>query len=285
MAEQNQPRVDPSDWASRRKDAMNRARELRSRIKEAEGNQGTTDTSSQVSNSELQRQQRSRQLEATQKLLNSQKSGINGIGLGSEVQVSKASFDDKGRNLYERPIGGSSRRVLGSSSTDHFVTEKPQYPQPMTSKLSLHANSNYLEEDFVAADVDKSKRDGNLSNKMRTLSITAAEDGVHSTVREMPIEVKGRGRGRGRPRPSITGCETYIGEVHGSRQSVAVNDRIECRSKSPYSTSTTSSSSMQINDKQERRDDAAIQSYLRYDFKSIASSSDSRFCLTLIFAS
>ncbi len=267
MTEQNQPRVDPSDWASRRKDAMNRARELRSRIKEAEGNQCTTDSSSQVSNSELQRQQRSRQLEATQKLLNSQKGGINGIGFGSEVQVDKTSLDDEGRNLNEGPI-----------STDHFVTQK-QFPQPLPSKLS-HANSIYLEEDFVTANVDKSKRDGNLSKKMHTLSITATEDKVHSTVREMSNEVKGRGRGRGRPRPSVSGGDSYIGEVHGSRQSAAVTDRIDCRSKSPYSTSTKSSSSMQINDKQDRcdddddDDDDAIESYLRYVFKSIASSAD-----------
>jgi len=61
-----QPKVDPNDWANRRKSAMNRARELRSKIKD---NTDTASISSMQSKSELQRRQRSKRLEATQKLL------------------------------------------------------------------------------------------------------------------------------------------------------------------------------------------------------------------------
>lgn len=261
MTEQSQPRVDPSDWASRRKDAMNRARELRSRIKEAEGIQGTID-SSLVSKSETQRQQRIRQLEATQKLLNSQTNGINGIGFGSEAQFVRSSFDDGRQNLIEQPVRGSNRRIHDGSGTNP-IEKLSQYEKPMSSKSSLQTNMNNFEEEFFTTSLEKTRMDVNLSKSMQTLSLAATEDGMQSTVREMPIEVKGRGRGRGRSRPSVSGGESYIEEAHGSRQSAVVIESVDSRTKSPYSTSTFSSSSIRVNDKNEGYDDAAIQSYLR----------------------
>ena len=269
MTEQSQPRVDPSDWASRRKEAMNRARELRSRIKETEGNQGRAESPSLASKSELQRQQRSRQLEATQKLLDSQTGGINGTGFGSGRPIVKKSSDDEARNLIERPAGGSSSRGLNGSEAELTVSQKPggpypQYQKPLPSKWSLHSNSNqYFDGELT--NVDLSKRESSLSKNMQTLSIAATEDVIHSSVREISVEVKGRGRGRGRARPSISGGESYIGEIHGSRQSAVNNEsQFDSRSRSPFSTSTISSSSNRKNDKKEERDDSAVQAYLRY---------------------
>ena len=85
MAEQDQPRVNPSDWASRRKHAMSRARELRSRIKDAEHHPGSSDASL-TSRSERQRQRRSRQLEATQKLLDGHAGGFAEVSSGRSVR-------------------------------------------------------------------------------------------------------------------------------------------------------------------------------------------------------
>ena len=247
---------------------MNRAREIRSRLKEAEGNQGTSDETSLVSKSEVQRQQRSRQLEATQKLLDSQTGGMNVTGFGSGRQVGQKSFDNEARHQVERPGRDRSSRAL-EVETDSQRIRNPKTDHPKSLPVKLHANSNqYSESDLVSAIVDTSKRDGNLSKSMQTLSIAAIEDGMHSTVREMTAEVKGRGRGRGRPRPSVSGGESYIGEVIGSRQSAMVTERaVDARSRSPYSTSTMSSASNMFNDKQEGCDDAAIQAYLRYAFK------------------
>ena len=247
---------------------MNRARELRSRIKEAEGNQGRAESPSLASKSELQRQQRSRQLEATQKLLDSQTGGINGTGFGSGRQIGKSS-DGEARNLIERPAGGSSSRVLNGSEAELTVSQKPggpypQYQKQLPSKWSLHSNSNqYFDGELT--NVDISKRESSVSKNMQTLSIAATEDVIHSSVREISDEVKGRGRGRGRARPSISGGETDIGEIHGSKQSAVNNEsQFDSRSRSPFSTSTVSSSSNRKNDKKEERDDSAIQAYLRY---------------------
>eukprot|EP00986_Skeletonema_menzelii_P003483 scaffold1057_cov194-Skeletonema_menzelii.AAC.2 len=58
-----------SDWSSRRKSAMNRARELRSKIKEMHSENGDDTSNAIMTSREIQRQRRSRQLEETQRLL------------------------------------------------------------------------------------------------------------------------------------------------------------------------------------------------------------------------
>lgn len=243
---------------------MNRARELRSRIKEAEGNQGTADASSLASKSELQRQQRSRQLEAAQRLLDSQTSGINVTGFGSGNPVSKKSFDDEIR----RSVGGRSGRALDGSETKTAVSQKTVnahilYQERLPSKRT---NSNqYFEGELDLTNMDKPTR--------HSSSIAVTDDDTHPTVREVAVEVKGRGRGRGRSRPSISGGESSVGEIPGSRKSQVVDDNIlPARTRSPHSTSTmsSSSSSNRIHNMQVRRDDpsirdhSSVQSYLRY---------------------
>ena len=96
--------MNPSDWASRRQNAVSRARELRSRIKEPDA----SDVSSLASKSEIQRLRRSRQLEATQRLLDGQVGGLNNNF--SETASS-------GRSVSSKSYRDEGRRVKGESSS------------------------------------------------------------------------------------------------------------------------------------------------------------------------
>ena len=110
----SQPKVDPNDWANRRRSAMNRARELRSKIKD---NTDTASISSMQSKSEIQRRQRSKRLEATQKLLDE----------GGFDFTSPSPATNVGGSLAEReqPVGG---RVNCSRNNEIAIHQQTALP-------------------------------------------------------------------------------------------------------------------------------------------------------------
>jgi len=180
MSEPSQPRINPSDWASRRKNAMNRAQELRAKKKEVDLNQdSSTDLSSLASQSEIQRQRRSRQLEATQKLLDGQVSGLKSTESLSGRSVGNKSFGDGvngqqnenrgGRESAlihaERPIGGSSNGTHSIIPQKQLGHIHRQYQDP-AENISVASHSNITADVDLPTTLNESKRAGN-SNKLR----------------------------------------------------------------------------------------------------------------------
>lgn len=110
----SQPKVDPNHWAGRRKKAMNRARELRSKIKDNDNTEASS-VSSWQSKSELQRQRRTKRLEAAQKLLDnggfdftSPSPSTNVGGSLAERHEARLAKEQqlKQYNHDEQPVGG-----------------------------------------------------------------------------------------------------------------------------------------------------------------------------------
>ena len=273
------PRVNPSDWASRRKNAMNRAQELRAKKKEVDFNQdASSDLSSLASQSEIQRQRRSKQLEATQKLLDGQVGALKSAETSSGSSVGTKSFGDGGNgqqnenrggrdsapNHDERPVGGSSNAVTHSIISQkqlgniHRQYQAPAESNPMTSRSNLSSKSSRItaEDDFLKT-INESKRVG-------------SSDKLKPTLREMPIEGRGRGRGRGRSNPSLSGGTVGLGEVFGSARSISrgsEGDKEEevFKSRSPRTTRIHSSSSQSLHSRPESVDAVtrSLQSYLK----------------------
>ena len=264
---------------------MNRAQELRAKKKEVDFNQdASSDLSSLASQSEIQRQRRSKQLEATQKLLDGQVGGLKSAETSSGRSVGTKPFGDGGNGLQienrggrdsapyhdERPVGGSS-----NASTHSIISQKqlgnihrqyqaPAESNPMTSRSDLSAKLSLItaKDDFLKA-INESKRVGN-SDKSRM------EDALKPTLREMPLEGRGRGRGRGRSNPSLSGGTVGLGEVFGSarslsRGSAGDKEEVGYKSRSPRTTRIHSLSSQSLNSRPKSIDavTTSLQSYLK----------------------
>lgn len=160
---------------------MDRARELRSRIKDSD-QASSSEVSSIASKSEFQRQRRSKQLEATQKLLD-------------------GGFDLTLYNHDEQPVEGRSSGNNRTQSTEsHSIISKTQ--------LSQIQNNRY-ETPPPFADADEASKYTMPDEVTR-----------HRSVREETPEGGGgsRGRGRGRrQRPS--GTSNSLGELSRSSKS------------------------------------------------------------------
>ena len=264
------PRVDPSDWASRRKQAMSRARELRSRIKESDSSSNNnihSDVSSLASSSkshikiqkqamaksEIQRQRRSRQLEATQKLLDggfdfieqsSTYPSTQAVGSSSRSSSSHQTSDRHETTRVERynhdeqPVGkrsGSSTHTQHNNETSHSIISQKQlgqihrrYQTPSTTessnsstmKLAYHdAEKKYStkEEEYNDKVVGSSSK-----SKLKSTFNEQEDNMIQRSVREEIPQLtgsRGRGRGRGRSRPSGSGGTSSLGELSRSRSS------------------------------------------------------------------
>ncbi|KAL9181367.1 hypothetical protein ACHAXT_010172 [Thalassiosira profunda] len=209
-----EPSVDPSDWATRRKRAMARARELRSKTSDAADDQSLA---SIASKSELQRQRRIRQLEATQRLLDGQ-----GGGFGFNEQSPSGRLT-RGYNHDEQPVGKASRRPNGDevqSQAHSIISQKHlgrihrRYQTPtaeidsVTAKLDRHASlGRYAdaEEDYLpSSSVPKTVVD--TSTPTPTARQLLSED---------TTQYSARGRGRGR-RKSPLGTASSLGDLSRS---------------------------------------------------------------------
>ena len=263
---------------------MNRARELRSRIKEADCNTGSSDVSSLASKSEIQRQRRSRQLEATQRLLE----GQNNFTESSGRSVGSKSFRDEGSTHRVKSDDRSESRVRCEPSSQRYnhsiISQKrlgqihrryqtPSDTNSLTSRQNHDANlSRYTgEDDDYTPTKNHSKGIGTM-NKLRTTSNDAMPvETTPTTLREMPIEGRGRGRGRGRPRPLGSGGTSSLSELSRSSKSIpcvamATDQMADSRSRSP-SIARINSSSHESKSHQKNGDDIillSLQSYLRY---------------------
>ena len=194
------PRVDPSDWASRRKQAMSRARELRSRIKESDSssnNNNHSDVSSLASSSkshikiqnqamaksEIQRQRRSRQLEATQKLLDGGFDFIEQSSTYPSTQAVGTSHQTSDRhetarvercNHDEQPVGkrrASSTHTQHNNETSHSIISQKQlgqihrrYQTPSTTTES--SNSSTMKSDYHYAQQKYSTKEEDYNDKI-----------------------------------------------------------------------------------------------------------------------
>ena len=264
------PRVDPSDWASRRKQAMSRARELRSRIKESDSssnNNHHSDVSSLASSSkshikiqkqamvksEIQRQRRSRKLEATQKLLDggfdfieqsSTYPSTQAVGSSSRSSSSHQTSDRHETTRVERynhdeqPVGkrsASSTHTQHNNETSHSIISQKQlgqihrrYQTPSTTESS---NSSTMKSDYHDAQQKYSTKeedyndeivDSSSKSKFKSTFNEHEDNMIQRSVREEIPQLtgsRGRGRGRGRSRPSGSGGTSSLGELSRSRSS------------------------------------------------------------------
>lgn len=233
---------------------MNRAQELRAKKKEVDLNH-TGDTSpSPASQSELQRQRRSRQLEATQKLLDA--AGQLGGGIKTSDVISGQSNvalnpDD------ERPNGGSgaARRDDAPAHSSSSIASQKQLGQiPRQNETSIENLTSSLQNASLVV--------GNESKK----------EILQPSVGDMPLEGRGRGRGRGRSNKVSSFTDGLVGEVLIPRVSSASSKGGEVvvdikSSRSSITTGTHSSNSSQsMHARRESIDDVvskSLQSYLK----------------------
>jgi len=223
-----QPRVNPENWANRRKHAVDRARELRSRRKE-EGPKIEPSDSSSVSKSELQRQRRSRQLEATQRLLDAQQAEFNfaSSSSGSRGSANRDSSDKESTLLLresfrdDRSIEASSRH--GDSKSHSIISRKSlgrlrenfqhsaEFDQIVldTERVAINESSRDLQmqmsrRDDVSENIRKrmkpqivAPKSGSSATSELTSSVRSLrERDERANLGERPQEGRGRGRGR-----------------------------------------------------------------------------------------
>jgi hypothetical protein len=158
------------DWSSRRNSAMNRARELRSKITELRDERssesGIVDAASIVSSArELQRQKRSRQLAETQRLLE-QFADVEVADVASSVETSTQIPNDsrfetriplgrgRGRGRSGSGGGGSAMTALASSSSRHVGS--------LLQSDNLNMNKPFLRDTAELPCDRRSKKDDNI---------------------------------------------------------------------------------------------------------------------------
>ena len=249
---------------------MSRARELRSRIKESDSSSNNnihSDVSSLASSSkshieiqkqamvksEIQRQRRSRKLEATQKLLDggfdfieqsSTYPSTQAVGSSSRSSSSHQTSDRhettrvERSNHDEQPVGkrsASSTHTQHNNETSHSIISQKQlgqihrrYQTPSTTESS---NSSTMKSDYHDAQQKYSMKGedyndkivGNSSKSKYKSTFNEQEDNmIQRSVREEIPQLtgsRGRGRGRGRSRPSGSGGTSSLGELSRSRSS------------------------------------------------------------------
>eukprot|EP00804_Cyclotella_cryptica_P023728 CCRYP_017270-RA/>CCRYP_017270-RA protein AED:0.16 eAED:0.14 QI:0/0.6/0.16/1/0.6/0.33/6/0/480 len=216
-----QPRVDPSDWASRRKHAMNRAKEIRSKLKGRDYNETSSMELPLPSKADLQRQRRSRQLEETQRLLdghiNCEKNSFKSDN--DSVSRSKARKESGGKDLprAQQRTGIESHSVISKEQLGHLQS---QYKNTHFSDISNESTKKHglplTEEKMTEADSSQSP-------------CPTPESSITAHVHERPLE--GRGRGRGRGRSTIVGKNAHnLGEMSLSSRSIWHNHQVSERS-------------------------------------------------------
>ena len=216
MENQNRPQVSPTDWASRRKHAMNRARELRSRRKDTEPHRGASDASL-ASRSELQRQRRSRQLEATQKLLDGRVGGFDNNstepsrGTGRSAGSVHSQGSRPNANSVDAYDGGGARGGGGASAQHRTApgrsaSEGTESPSVVSQKYMRRIREKFTqpaENDASSLD-SRPKRDLDERStryhvkedgmKFESLSSDATPHrGMTQSLREKSLEGRGRG--------------------------------------------------------------------------------------------
>lgn len=234
---------------------MIRAQELRAKKKEVDLNHTGDISPSPVSQSELQRQRRSLQLEATQKLLDA--AGQLGGGIKTSDVISGKSNvalnpDD------ERPIGGSGavRRDDTAHAHSSVIASQKQLGQiPRQYETSIK----------------------NLTSSLQNASLVGNESKkeiLQPSVGEMPLEGRGRGRGRGRSNNVSSFTDGFVDDVLIPRISSASSKGGEVvvdikSSRSSITTDTHSSNSSQSIHSRSRRESVdhvmskPLQSYLK----------------------
>ena len=235
---------------------MNRAQELRAKKKEVDLNHTGDISPSPVSQSELQRQRRSRQLEATQKLLDA--AGPLGGMKTTDVISGKSNLALNPED--ERPIGGSGADVR-RDDTAHA------HGSVIASQKQLGRIPRQYETSIE-----------NLTSSLQNASLVGNESKkeiLQPSVREMPLEGRGRGRGRGRSNNVSSITDVFVGDVLIPRISSAsskgggevVVDIKSSRSSITTGThSSNSSKSVHSRSRRESVDDVvsnSLQSYLK----------------------
>lgn len=214
---------------------QNRAKELRSKLKEREGTQATSssnNTPSTASKADLQRQRRSRQLEETQRLLDGYDlNNLNGAAYNPESAVcSDASVVSRRASNQDKESSHSSTRHIDASA--HSIVSREQLGR-IQSKYNSNAGK--------VMSTDRRDRDREYAALSKERCITRNGTSVEPpqlpdelptlNLRDHPIE--GRGRGRGRRRITTTSSNgSSLGEVSRTNQSI-VRSRQQTKSKSP----------------------------------------------------
>lgn len=254
---------------------MNRARELRSRMKDSDYHDGASSVTSMASKSEIARQRRSRQLEATQRLLDGQGGGFNLTEPSSSGRSvsSKPVGDDRSRQApsesrpHRAPTSSKALdrdgQLLGSESSHSIISQKHlgqihrRYEKPADTESPRRLDAETLETRL-------------LENRYTPQPSSAMlDDTPHSTLRDRPVvEGRGRGRGRGRARPSGSGGTSSLGEhsrsskSHSHSSSTRKEDVMEESrlASSPPRQPSAAARQQQKTDESEKR---ALQAYLK----------------------
>ncbi len=173
---------------------MNRARELRSKIKDMNSDNGDGHSNTMMSSREIQRQRRSRQLEETQRLLDQ----FADAEVDEQRRVSSNDSVRSGKGSVYSSYGGSieaqvasSQELLGRSH------RRDKYP-------AVDPIGNYTEA-------------RQLENKSSQMRVQAESRTVRETSHRQPGQF-GRGRGRGRS-GSSSATATSSRQVGSSLQS------------------------------------------------------------------
>lgn len=226
---------------------QDRARELRSRRKE-EGHEIVPSDSSSVSKSELHRQRRSRQLEATQRLLDAQQAEFDfaGSSSGSWGSAKRDSSDKESTLLLresfrdDRSIAANSRH--GDSKSHSIISRKSlgrlrenfqhsaEFDQFVsdTDRIAINESSQDLQsrrddvsdnvrqrmKPQIAAPKSGSSATSELTSSVRSLR----ERDERANLGERPQE--GRGRGRGRRKRNTENSALGLAEVSETSRSV-----------------------------------------------------------------
>lgn len=186
--------------------AKNRAKELRSKLKQREGDQAANKTASATSKVDLQRQRRSRQLEETQRLLD----GYDLKNLNGTVYHKPESAACSDGSVVSHRRSESRNKVLSDLSTR-------QVDNADARSIATREQLGLIQSKY--------KDKGEYATLTKERSVTRNENGTFverpqlpdelptSNLREHPIEGRGRGRGRGR---STSHCSS-LSEVSQSR--------------------------------------------------------------------
>ncbi|KAK1733541.1 C2HC-type zinc finger protein [Skeletonema marinoi] len=138
-----------SDWSNRRKSAMNRARELRSKIKEMHSDNADDASNTVMSSREIQRQRRSRQLEETKRLLDQFADAE--VEVDEQRRVSSNDSVRSGKNsLYgnygsiEAQVASSQELLSRSHRRDKYSADPPA--ESGSSQMRIQAESRTVRE-------------------------------------------------------------------------------------------------------------------------------------------
>jgi hypothetical protein len=214
--------------------AKNRAKELRSKLKQREGVQAANKTASATSKVDLQRQRRSRQLEETQRLLD----GYDLKNLNGAVYHKPESAACSDGSVVSRRRSESRNKVSSDLSVKQ-IDNTGAHSIVTREQLGLIQSKYKDKGEYATLTTEQSV----IKNGTFVESPQLPNEAPTSNLRENPIEGWGRGRGRGRSTSHSFG----LGEVSQSSKS----RQQQIKSSSPRLIESTDPSS------------EAVQFYLR----------------------